>query len=73
MKKLLLLTSFFLVLGCYDKAPENRNGTNSIFIETVRGHDYIIYDGYNKGGIVHAESCPCKQNTNNQDDNESSN
>lgn len=73
MKKHLLLTSAFLLLGCKDKAPESRNGTNAIYVEEVRGHEYVIYDGYNKGGIVHAESCPCKQNTNNQDDNESSN
>jgi len=63
MKKLLLLTSIFLVAGCGEnKKPETRfgMGTNQIFVETVRGHDYVIYDGYYKGGIVHAESCPCK-------------
>ena len=64
MKKFIMLTSIFLVAGCgeYEK-PETRLGMgNEIYVETVRGHDYVIYDGYYKGGIVHAESCPCKQN-----------
>lgn len=52
-----------LVAGCGEyKEPEKRFGlgANEIFVETVRGHDYVIYDGYRKGGIVHAESCQCK-------------
>jgi len=27
---------------------------------TVKGHEYIIVNGSNRGGIVHSESCPCK-------------
>lgn len=61
MKKVILLLSVFVLCGCYSEEPKKRNGTNALFIETVEGHDYVIYDGYNKGGIVHAESCPCKQ------------
>lgn len=62
MKKLLLITSVLFVTGCEYKKPEAHfgMGANEIFVETVRGHDYIIFDGYCKGGIVHAESCSCK-------------
>lgn len=61
MKKVLLVFAVIVLCGCYSEAPKKRNGTNLLFIETVRGHDYVIYDGYNKGGIVHAESCQCKR------------
>ena len=27
---------------------------------TIKGHEYIIVNGSNKGGIVHSESCPRK-------------
>lgn len=60
MKKLLFF-AVIVLCGCYDKAPVRRNGTNCLFIETIEGHDYVVYDGYNKGGIVHAESCSCKR------------
>ena len=26
----------------------------------IEGHLYIIYSGNYKGGIIHAEHCPCK-------------
>ena len=29
-------------------------------VVTVKGHEYIIVNGSNRGGIVHSESCPCK-------------
>lgn len=25
----------------------------------VKGHEYVLMDGYKCGGIVHAASCPC--------------
>ena len=66
MKKLLLLPLVLFVLGCKNQLsePETRfgYGANDVFVINVKGHDYVIYDGYCKGGIVHAESCPCKQN-----------
>jgi uncharacterized protein YcfL len=32
----------------------------SIKVIEFKGHEYLIYDGYNSGGICHSESCPCK-------------
>lgn len=26
----------------------------------VKGHIYLIFDGYYSGNIIHAEHCPCK-------------
>lgn len=46
MKKFLLVFAVLVLCGCYDEAPKKRNRTNTLFIETVEGHDYIIYDGY---------------------------
>ena len=25
-----------------------------------KGHEYLIYDGYQAGSMCHSESCPCK-------------
>lgn len=33
---------------------------SEVKVVTVKGHEYIIVDGSNRGGIVHSESCPCK-------------
>ena len=27
----------------------------------IKGHEYIIFEGCNKGNIIHSESCPCKK------------
>lgn len=32
-----------------------------IYSIEIEGHEYIIFDGAYKGGIVHSESCPCKK------------
>ena len=32
----------------------------TVKVVEIKGHDYIIYDGYESGGICHAESCACK-------------
>lgn len=64
MKKLLLITLVLFVTGCEYKykKPEVRYGASEVFIVNVKGHDYVIFDGSYKGGIVHAESCSCKSN-----------
>lgn len=30
-----------------------------IYSIEIEGHEYIIFDGFRKGGIIHSESCPC--------------
>lgn len=61
MKKLLLIFTIFTLISCEDRSAEVSHIGSSIYIETIRGHDYIIYSGMYAGGIIHAESCPCKQ------------
>lgn len=36
------------------------DANHSITPITFEGHEYLIYDGYNSGSMVHSESCPCK-------------
>ena len=37
-----------------------KNGSTWVFTMEVEGHLYLVYDSYNKCGILHAEHCPCK-------------
>ena len=37
------------------------NATSEVYSIEIEGHQYIIYSGSYKGGIVHSESCPCKK------------
>ena len=32
-----------------------------IYSIEIEGHEYIIFDGFRKGGIIHSESCPCRK------------
>lgn len=69
MKKIiyLLLLTLPLIVGCEYNLSEGKEdrkivGTSDeIYIVEVEGHKYVIYDGCYQGGIVHAESCPCKE------------
>lgn len=62
----LLLFALPLIVGC-ESLSEGKvdrkivGSTDEIYIVEVEGHKYVIYDGYNQGGIIHAESCPCKE------------
>lgn len=57
-----------LLFSCMDTSKQEPH-TNCaeynvyIFVENVRGHDYIIVkvNGYGGASIIHAESCKCKQ------------
>lgn len=60
MKKILLMLVLLLLAGCDEQRKEYQNGADSVYIVTVEGHKYVIYDGYHQGGIVHAENCECK-------------
>ena len=37
-----------------------RSLSTSIYSIEIEGHEYIIFDGVRKGGIIHSESCPCR-------------
>ena len=32
-----------------------------IYSIEIEGHEYILFNGYRKGGIIHSESCPCRK------------
>lgn len=54
-----------LILAVCDEPQgvEKHISTPSYVVRTVevKGHEYIIFDGYYKGNIIHSESCPCKE------------
>lgn len=60
----LLLFALPLIVGCeVDGRKESKkmvSSTDEIYIVEIEEHKYVIYDGYYQGGIVHAESCWCK-------------
>lgn len=65
----ILLFALLLIVGCASKGKGKENGkivgiSDEIYIVEVEGHKYVIYDGYNQGGIIHAESCSCKEKEN---------
>lgn len=64
-KEIYLLLLPLLLVGCeVDGRKESRkkvNTTDEIYTVEIEGHKYVIYDGYYQGGIVHAESCQCKE------------
>ena len=64
----LVIASALCIAGCekYEKVQTNgkyRNTTIGVRMYSIEieGHDYIVFDGYRKGGITHSESCPCKK------------
>jgi len=65
MKKILaiLILLIALLASCDGKNPEKRNdmASYSIYVDTIRGHEYIILNGMYFGDIIHSESCPCKK------------
>ena len=65
MKKILaiLITLAALLASCDGKIPETRRraAANTIYVETIRGHEYIIFNGFHSGNIIHSEGCPCKE------------
>ena len=77
MKNILIFFAIILCLGCSNVDEEITNVDDATVVKTINiyptcdvylieieGHKYIIFDGIRKGGIIHAEHCPCK-NTNN--------
>lgn len=73
MKKILaiLILLVTLLASCDNgsiktKRTETSYVSYNIFIDTIRGHEYIILDGYHLGNIIHSESCPCKKGGNDE-------
>lgn len=71
MKPLILIIALVVLAGCaakeestnqptYTEPERYTNWHYDLFVDSVRGHEYIIYDGYKSGGIIHAEHCQCK-------------
>lgn len=76
MKKILLLFAICTICSCTRTDVEtkallvnldsikntrtNNSIDNCIKEVNVKGHIYLIYDGYHEGNIIHAEHCPCK-------------
>ena len=71
MKTLYMLaisSVFAICVGCFriDRATDiddpwtdhGRYVTTKVV--KIEGHRYILMDGHRSGGIVHAESCPCR-------------
>lgn len=68
---LAVIASALCLAGCSVKddsasvPPEERyfkkSATTFIYSIEIEGHEYIIFDGMRKGGIIHSESCPCKK------------
>jgi hypothetical protein len=71
MKKILaiLIMLVALLASCDGKKPEIRNdvASYSIYVDTIRGHEYIILNGMYFGDIIHSESCQCKKGGNDDD------
>ena len=64
MKYIIAVAAALILAGC-DEPPVSEKHIDSISytVRTVEinGHEYIIFDGYRKGNIIHSESCPCKE------------
>lgn len=63
--KITILALLALTLtGCVSKDIKEGPGFDSwdnITTAEYNGHSYIIYKGYNKGGITHDPDCPCQE------------
>lgn len=67
----LIIASALCLAGCEEHTASEQSQPNvkyfmktfSTFIYSIciEGHDYIVFDGCRKGGIIHSESCPCKK------------
>lgn len=65
MKKILLLFAICTMCGC--ETPQVKDsqivssGGDIVKEVEIKGHIYLIFDGYYKGNIIHAEHCPCRK------------
>jgi hypothetical protein len=68
MKKILAILVMLaaLLASCEDSHSESSNANYNIYVDTIRGHEYIIFHGIYKGNIIHSASCPCKKGGNDE-------
>ena len=62
--KYIIAIAALVLAGCDEPPGAKRHiDTFSYTVHTVEieGHKYIIFEGTNKGNIIHSESCPCKK------------
>ena len=72
----LIIASALCLSGCEEHTDSASTQPNKKVFESsfnsciysleIEGHEYIIFDGYRKGGIIHSESCQCKKETTNE-------
>jgi hypothetical protein len=73
MKKFLILLAAICCCGCSSSNVTKEEPTQNtniklyykdlatvLYTAEIEGHLYVIYSGTYKGGIIHAEHCPCK-------------
>lgn len=71
MKKLTLTLLALLALtltGCENPSTnaqsqriESSGIPESLEVVKFKGHSYILYKGYRRGGITHDPDCPCRE------------
>ena len=72
----LVIASALCLAGCEEHTASEQSQPNVkylmrtfstvIYSICIEGHDYIVFNGYRKGGITHSESCPCKKEDNDE-------
>lgn len=75
MKKILILLATICLYGCgntgitkeeqhnlynLNEKVYYRDSDDLLLTVEIEGHLYLIFKGFEKGGITHAEHCPCK-------------
>lgn len=64
MKKILAILVMLaaLLASCKDDShSESSNVQYVIYVDTIRGHEYIIIKSLHSSNIIHSASCPCKK------------
>jgi len=69
-KIIFLMLTVLTIVSCDTPQVKDKQTVNQIVSKTefgegvreveIKGHIYLIFEGVNKGNIIHAEHCPCK-------------